>query len=200
MTAYWQRLGFPFDRLVPSYATAIGSSSDRPAALARLMGIILNDGLQRPRAHLRRLVFAAGTPYRTDLERAPVAGERRMPVPVARALRAVLADTVERGTARRLRGALRTPDGEPVTVGAKTGSGDNRRKVFARGGRLLASRAVSRTSAVVFSIGDRYYGVMTASVAGPTAERYRFTSALPLAVLRLLAPELNTRLDAPPSA
>ena len=47
MTPYWQRLGFPFEHLVPSYATAIGSSSDRPAALAELMGIILNDGVKR---------------------------------------------------------------------------------------------------------------------------------------------------------
>src|SRR5205823_4430861 len=39
MTPAWRRLGFPFERLVPSYATAIGSSSDRPAALAELMGI-----------------------------------------------------------------------------------------------------------------------------------------------------------------
>src|SRR4029077_4656737 len=30
MTPYWQRLGFPFKTMVPSYATAIGSSSDRP--------------------------------------------------------------------------------------------------------------------------------------------------------------------------
>src|SRR5258705_7826170 len=44
MTPYWRRLGFPFQRLVPSYATAIGSSADRPAALADLMGTILNDG------------------------------------------------------------------------------------------------------------------------------------------------------------
>jgi membrane peptidoglycan carboxypeptidase len=41
MTPYWQRLGFPFGNLVPSYATALGSSGDRPAALAKLLGIIL---------------------------------------------------------------------------------------------------------------------------------------------------------------
>ncbi|EPN52737.1 hypothetical protein A241_08648, partial [Pseudomonas syringae pv. actinidiae ICMP 19094] len=32
----WQRVGYPFDHLVPSLATAIGSSGDRPAALAEL--------------------------------------------------------------------------------------------------------------------------------------------------------------------
>ncbi len=29
----WARLGYPFDHLVPSLATAIGSSADRPGAL-----------------------------------------------------------------------------------------------------------------------------------------------------------------------
>jgi membrane peptidoglycan carboxypeptidase len=76
MTPYWQRLGFPFERLVPSYATAIGSSSDRPAALAELMGIIVNDGLRRPTRVVRRLRFAADTPYHTVLEPAPPSEER----------------------------------------------------------------------------------------------------------------------------
>nr|GEZ52329.1 hypothetical protein [Tanacetum cinerariifolium] len=35
----WQQVGYPFDHLVPSLATAIGSSGDRPAALAELIGI-----------------------------------------------------------------------------------------------------------------------------------------------------------------
>ncbi len=42
----WKKLGYPFDHLVPSYATALGSSGDRPAALAELMGIIVNDGVR----------------------------------------------------------------------------------------------------------------------------------------------------------
>ena len=42
----WQKVGYPFDHLVPSLATALGSSGDRPAALSELMGIILNDAVQ----------------------------------------------------------------------------------------------------------------------------------------------------------
>ncbi|MGZ9067558.1 MAG: glycosyl transferase family 51, partial [Burkholderiales bacterium] len=42
----WKRVGYPFGSLVPSYATAIGVSGDRPAALAELMGIIVNDGVR----------------------------------------------------------------------------------------------------------------------------------------------------------
>jgi hypothetical protein len=45
-------------------------------------------------------------------------------------------------------------------------------------------------------IGDRYFGVITASVEGPVAADYRFTSELPLAVLRLLAPLIEQRLAA----
>jgi membrane peptidoglycan carboxypeptidase len=51
----WRRLGYPFSSLVPSYASAIGSSADRPAALAELIGIILNDGVKLPTATLRQL-------------------------------------------------------------------------------------------------------------------------------------------------
>ncbi|PYT06586.1 MAG: glycosyl transferase family 51 [Acidobacteria bacterium] len=194
MTPYWRRLGFPFERLVPSYATAIGSSSDRPVALAELMGIILNDGVLRQVQLLQRLRFAPDTPYHTVLEPVPQSGEQVMKPEVARTLRALLTEVVQSGTARRVNGAFVETGGTPVPVGGKTGSGDNRYDTFDRGGRLISSRSVSRTAAFVFYIGDRYFGVITASVAGPDAKDYAFTSALPLAVLKLLAPEINQRL------
>src|SRR4029078_9221331 len=52
MTPYWQKLGFPFKSMVPTYATAIGSSSDRPVALAELVGILVNDGVRRTQHRL----------------------------------------------------------------------------------------------------------------------------------------------------
>lgn len=197
MTPYWRRLGFPFERLVPSYATAIGSSADKPTALAELMGIIVSDGVRWPVRVIRRLRFAPDTPYHTVLAPSPPAGLQVLPAPVARALRAVLVEVVEKGTARRVRGAFVGPPGEPVEVGGKTGSGDNRIMTFGREGRVLSSRAVNRTSVFVFYIGDRYFGVLAASVLGPAAEGYRFTSALPQAVLKLVGPEINERLASP---
>jgi hypothetical protein len=197
MTPAWRRLGFPFERLVPSYGTAIGSSSDRPVALAELMGIIVNDGVRRPTRLITHLRFAPGTPYHTAFAPSPAGGERVLAPPVARALREVLAGVVETGTARRVKGVFVGTDGGPLAVGGKTGSGDNRFDTFARGGQLKSSRSVSRTSAFVFYIGDRYFGVLTASVTGPSAGSYQFTSALPQAVLRLLAPEINRRLGSP---
>ncbi|HYB74384.1 MAG TPA: transglycosylase domain-containing protein [Candidatus Sulfotelmatobacter sp.] len=201
MTPSWRRLGFPFERLVPSLATAIGSSSDRPEALADLMGIILNDGVRLPRVEMRELQFAADTPYETVFGRGQEAGERVLPAVVARLLRPVLAGVVTEGTARRAAGAFVDDHGAIIPVGGKTGSGDNRFKTFARGGGVIAARPVSRTAAFAFYLGDRHFGVLTASVSGKAAGDFVFTSSLPVALLRLLAPTLETRLHlAPPPA
>ena len=55
----WRKQGYPFAFLVPSLATAIGSSGDRPEALAHLMGIIMNDGVELPTVKIEKLSFAA---------------------------------------------------------------------------------------------------------------------------------------------
>ncbi len=198
MAPSWQRLGFPFQRLVPSYASAIGSSSDRPAALADLMGIIVNDGVRLPMLRLTRLQWGEGTPYETVMVPKKDAGERVMEPEVARALRGALADVVDNGTARRIAGAFKTPDGHKIIAGGKTGSGDNRVKTFGRGGWLKASRVVNRTATFTFYIDDRYFGVLTAFVPGKEAGGYEFTSALSVSILRLLAPAINARLAGQP--
>ena len=109
----WREMGYPFDSLVPSYATAIGSSADRPAALAELAGILLNDGVRQPTRRLERLAFGEGTPYETRFVPVPRSGRRVVASEVAAVLRGALRDVVEGGTARRAAGALRAPDGEP---------------------------------------------------------------------------------------
>lgn len=187
----WQRVGYPFDHLVPSYATAIGSSGDRPAALAELMGIIVNDGVRYPTVRIERLHFAAGTPYDTLLQRAPGQDERVLAPEVAATVRRALQQVVEHGTARRLRGVLDLPDGSHLAIGGKTGTGDNRVRVHAAGGRLVDSRVLNRTGTFVFFIGKRHFGTVTAYVPGASAENYRFTSALPVQLLKALAPLLR---------
>ena len=82
----WQRQGYPFGHLVPSYGTSIGSSGDRPDALADLMGIILNDGVRLPSVDVQRLHFAADTPYETDITLNPHP-QRVLAPEVARAVR-----------------------------------------------------------------------------------------------------------------
>jgi membrane peptidoglycan carboxypeptidase len=83
---HWQRLSYPFSALVPSCATALGASGDRPAALAELMGIIVNDGLRKPPVLVESLHFAAGSPYETLLERRNGNAERVLPVQLFKAL------------------------------------------------------------------------------------------------------------------
>ena len=103
---HWKRVGYPFGALVPSYATAIGVSGDRPAALAELMGIIVNGGVRLPTSRIEELHFAADTPYETVMRRAAQQPERVMKPEVAATLKRALTDVVENGTARRLRGAF----------------------------------------------------------------------------------------------
>lgn len=194
----WQAHGYPFDSLVPSLATAIGSAADRPSSLAELAGIIANDGLRRPAIRLSRLRFAGDTPYETSLVPVPTEGTRVMPEAVARAMRQAMVGVVDHGTAVRARGALVAPDGRVAVVGGKTGTGDHRYKVFGPGGKLLESRVVNRTATFIFVIDDRFYGVITAFVHGPDAASFAFTSSLPSQIFKTLAPTLSPLLGAKP--
>ena len=191
----WRRLGYPFDSLAPSYATALGSSADRPAALAELMGILLNDGVRQPTLRVDTLHFARDTPYETRFDARPPPGVRVLPVEVAQTVRRALALVVESGSARRLNGVFTAPDGKPLVMGGKTGTGDHRFETYGKGGVLLSSRVVSRSGTFVFFIGERHFGTLTAYVNGPEAERYQFTSALPTQVLKTLAPLLREEIN-----
>ncbi|MBF3244875.1 penicillin-binding protein, partial [Pseudomonas aeruginosa] len=91
----WKKLGYPFDHLVPSYATALGSSGDRPAALAELMGIIVNDGVRMPTLRLEHLDFALGTPYETRFAPEATLGQRVMTSEVSTTLRNALSQVVD---------------------------------------------------------------------------------------------------------
>ena len=217
----WKRLGYPFDNITPSYATAIGSSGDRPAALAELMSILVNNGVRAPVVSFTSLHFAANTPYDTRLSRKPVlshaegpvlspakapvlspveGGERLMPAEVAQTVRRALALVVEGGTAARLAGALKDAAGHPLTMGGKTGTGDHRFERYGRGGQLLESRVVNRTATFVFYLGDRYFGTLTALVPGEQAGQFGFTSSLTAQILKTLLPQLQPHLYPLPPA
>lgn len=192
----WQKLGYPFGSLLASYATSIGSSADRPGALAELMGIIVNDGVRLPTLRIDRLHFAEGTPYETAFVPGHLGdqAEQVMAPEVARTVRRHLMDIVENGTARRVKGAFTAADGKEISIGGKTGTGDQRLERYGPGGVVLESKVVNRTATFVFYIGDRFFGVITAHVHGPVAAEYRFTSALPAQLLKILAPALSPLL------
>jgi len=192
----WRRQGYPFGHLVPSYGTAIGSSGDRPDALADLMGIILNDGVRLPSVDVQRLHFAADTPYETDITLNPHP-QRVLAPEVARTVRQAVMGVVIEGTATRLRGAYHSADGILLPIGGKTGTGDNRLDHFGRGGRLVSQRVIDRTATFVFFLGDRFFGTITAYVPGAIAGTYHFTSALAVQLLRALEPQLEPLLTAP---
>ena len=190
----WARLGYPFGRLVPTLATALGSSADRPSALAELMGILLRDGQKYPTVKIDSLQFATGTPYHTSLGRRIPEPTQVLSPELSGVVRGVLRDVVERGTAVRARGAMTAPDGQPLVIGGKTGTGDNR--VYSMGpGGTRTSVAMSRTSTFVFYAGDRYFGTIVAYVEGPKADDHEFTSSLTTGILKVIGPKLAPLLD-----
>ena len=202
----WKRLGYPFDNLTPSYATAIGSSGDRPAALAELMGILVNDGVRLPKVSLTEMRFAKNTPYETRFQPNEPPGERLLPVEVTRTVKKALGLVVNGGTAGRLNGALKDAAGKEVVIGGKTGTGDHRFERYGAGGQLLDSRVVNRTATFVFYLGDHYFGTLTALVPGPQAGQYEYTSSLVAQILKTLLPKLKSelfpasRITVPPAA
>lgn len=190
----WSRLGYPFGRLIPTLATALGSSADRPAALAELMGILLRDGQRYPTIRLDSLHLAAGTPYETKLVRKMPQAEQVLSPEVTAVVRGVLQDVVEQGTAVRARGAIAGPDGTPLPIGGKTGTGDNRVYTVGPNG-TRTSVAMSRTSTFVFFAGDQFFGTVVAYVDGPDADSHEFTSSLTTAILKIIGPHLSSLIE-----
>lgn len=187
----WRRLGYPFGSLVPSYATAIGSSADRPAALAELMGVITNDGSKLQPITLTRVEFAAETPYHTLMKRKRQAAERIFAPEIATVIKQALAGVVEQGTARRLRGAFALSDGSTLPIGGKTGTGDHRLEVYAANGTVIESKVMNRTATFAFYLGTRFFGVMTVFVPGEAAADYHFTSAIAVQIVKTMEPALR---------
>jgi membrane peptidoglycan carboxypeptidase len=194
----WQRVGYPFEELTPSYATAIGASGDRPVALAELMGVLRNDGKKLPIVRFENLHFAQGTPYEVILNKSLEPGEQVFAPEIAKAARVALSGVVEGGTASRLSGIYTNVAGKPLVVGGKTGTGDHRKEVWGAGGRLIESKFVSRAAVFTFFIGERFFGVITAYVTGEDAGNYHFTSSLPVQILRYLKPTLSPLINSVP--
>ena len=187
LLAYWQRQGFPFDRMVPSYASALGSSGDRPSALAELMGAMHNSGVLVPTVRFDDITIGRGTPYETTFKPAWLGARRAASPEVAGVVRRLLVSVVDGGTARRLKGSIHRTDGSEIAIAAKTGTGDNR----------VGGIKKSRTATLVFAIGDRFYGAMTAFVKPRPGEdeaaltAMSFTSSLVVQALKSLLPTVQ---------
>ena len=193
--AAWERVGYPFTSLTPSYATSIGASGDRPAALADLIGIISNNGVKLPSVRFANFHYAKATPYETILDKTIENGQQILSPEVARAARSALIGVVASGTAVAMNGIYKDANGKWLEVGGKTGTGDHRKEKHGTNGQLLESKFISRAATFTFFLGDKFFGVITAYVAGDNAGSYHFTSSLPVHILRFLEPTLSPMLN-----
>ncbi|MDR5733323.1 MULTISPECIES: transglycosylase domain-containing protein [Caballeronia] len=194
ITKSWRALGYPFASVTPSYAAAIGASGDRPEALAQLIGIVECGGKGLGTQRILTLEFAKGTPYETRFAQKSAPAKPLLAPEIATVVQRLLRDVVEGGTAKRLADGLALSDGRALDVAGKTGTGDQRFNVYARGRRLIESRKVNRTATFVFVIGERFFGTLTAYVREPYAAHYDFTSALAVQLLKSLGPALRPLL------
>ncbi|MBN3790833.1 transglycosylase domain-containing protein [Burkholderia sp. Ac-20353] len=197
ITKSWRALGYPFAEVTPSYAAAIGASGDQPDALAKLIGLIANGGDKAPTETITRLDFAKGTPYETRFVRAAAQPQPTLSPEIVNVAHRLLRDVVLTGTGKRLADGMTLPDGKTLEVYGKTGTGDQRFNVYARGARLIESRKVNRSGTFVFVLGDRFFGVLTATAHEPYAARYDFTSAMAVQLLKSMAPALAPLIERP---
>jgi membrane peptidoglycan carboxypeptidase len=196
----WRRQGYPFDSLVPSYATTIGVSGDTPAALAELAGIVMNGGIRYPATKIDQLHFGLGTPTETIVRRDIPAAKRVIAPEIAALVRREMIGVVDNGTGRRAVKSIVLSSGKIIPVGGKTGTGDNRLESFSVSGHVTGSKPVSRTATFVFMVGDRFYGTIVAYVPGSKAASYRFTSALAVQIFKDLAPRIKPLIERAPPA
>lgn len=191
----WKEKGFPFDRMVPSIASALGASGDTPAALAELAGVILNNGVRQPHRMIREVRFGQNTPYEFHTTKEGGASRRVLDENIARIVLREMQGVVEKGTARRAFQSVTLSNGTVLPLGAKTGTGDNRIKNIGAGGVTTSSTVSNRTAAFVFTIDDRFFGTLIAYVPGSDAADHAFTSALPVQVFKAMIPSIRSVLD-----
>lgn len=191
--ATWKALGFPFDKMVASYASSIGSSGDTPAALAELSGIIQNDGLKTQKIKFSDIEFGANTPYYRSFKPKADNPQRVLPAELTRLVRREMQGVVEQGTARRANQSVKLSDGRILPVGGKTGTGD---QSFA-----INPGSKTRTATFVYAIDDRFYGCVTAFVRGAEDmseadfKKYKFTSAIAAQTFKVVIPQIRPLLD-----
>ena len=151
----------------------------------------MNGGVRRPSVSIERMDFGQDTPVETVMAHSPAKGRRVLSADIAELVRQEMIGVVQNGTGRRALNSFALPDGTVLPLGGKTGTGDNRFKTFAPGGRLVSERPVNRTATFVFIVGDRFFGTVTAFVPGAGAADYGFTSALAVQILKDLVPQLT---------
>ncbi|HTK85650.1 MAG TPA: transglycosylase domain-containing protein [Patescibacteria group bacterium] len=183
----WVRIGYPFDDIVASYASAIGVSGNTPKALGVVMGIVGSGGLRSEPIRFTDFVMARGTPYARYHHIQMADPIRVMSPEIAGELKNAMIGVVEEGTARRAAHSITLDNGHVLTIYGKTGTGDNRE----------GDDVKNRTATFMFNIDDRFYGTVLAYVDGPEAAHYKFTSALAAQLFKIIVntPEVKEYLN-----
>jgi membrane peptidoglycan carboxypeptidase len=190
----WKGVGYRNAQLVPSLATSLGTSADQPAALAELMGIIMNGGMRRLAHKVTKISMAKDSPYEITYIPEPAHDKRALSTEIAERGRKILFEIVAQGTAIRLKDGFTGKNGTYL-LGGKTGTGDNRVKKFGSGLVLKASKVLNRTATFMFVIDEFMCGTITTFVEGPSAGAYQFTSSLPVQIMKSMGPVLTPLLD-----
>jgi len=144
-----------------------------------------------PTQSITGLEFAKNTPYETQFKRVTPAEQSALAPEIVGVVHRLLRDVVLGGTGKRLADGMQLPNGQTLEVYGKTGTGDQRYDVYARGARLIESRKVNRSATFVFVMGDRFFGTLTVYVHEPYAAHYDYTSALSVQLLKSMAPVLQ---------
>lgn len=198
----WADKGFPFRRLIPSFASSIGVSGDTPKALANLMGVIENDGKRYKDVEFTNISLGKDTPYERNFICTTNDAEQVLDPQIAAIVKENLENIVQNGTARRAQNVFKdTAYEDKWHVGGKTGTGDNRIEYHDRFGNTTLSEVRNRTATFVFTFGDQYYGSIVAYAAGEHAQDEDFTSALPVQafneIIKRLVPVLEQQDNQP---
>lgn len=185
----WKKVGYPHNSLVPSYASALGVSADTPDALAKLVGILINDGEIKPYYRFSQLHLASDTPFETLFQMGDRPGRRVLSSEICQVLRAAMLDVTQNGTAVRIKNGL--SDGErSYLLGGKTGTGDHREQNTRQG----TSQVKNRSANFMFYLGENFFGTVTLFVPGKEAAKFSFTSSLAVQILKHLEPALAPML------
>ncbi|TXD37859.1 hypothetical protein FRC98_09280 [Lujinxingia vulgaris] len=200
----WARAGYPFERLTPSLATALGSSGDRPASLALLVAAVRAGGLVPRLDSVEGVRLFEGTPYETWLRPAPTPPVRAFGPEVARAVEKLLLRVAERGTGHATDAPWQI--GQTTwEVGGKTGTSDHVLLIRDRDGRVMERRPVARSGAWVFFAGPCLVGTVVMFEQGEDAATHHFhggdAAELSRAVLRAIeAADAQSHLCEAPEA
>ncbi|MAI60885.1 MAG: hypothetical protein CBB87_00160 [Micavibrio sp. TMED27] len=191
----WERQGFPFNKMVSSLASVLGSSADRPKATAELLGIMQNNGQKLQTRAFNKIHLAKDTPYEQIFEAVASQPEQVVSPEIAQIAFEAAQGVVEHGTAMNAKDSVSLSDKRKLTIAGKTGThdGEARRRNPVTG--KLETVKDDRFGVFTFAIGDYHFGTITIAVLDQKAEDHKFTSSFNVQLFKKLAPMLRPVLD-----